>query len=248
MRVDVLGVPFDSTTKDAAVSSAMTMIAERNGAYIVTPNPEIVWACRTDRDLLQSITNASIVLPDGIGIIYGAKILGTPLPEQIPGIDFASELLTQMAAEGKSVFLLGSKPGIAERAMENLERDIPGLVISGTQNGYFDDALPIIELLNQKKPDVIFVCLGSPKQEFFMSRYAGKIDTGLMIGLGGSLDVFAGEVPRAPAGMRKLGLEWLYRLITNPRRIGRMIRLPLFLFAVIHERIFRKTRVKNDAR
>ena len=248
MRVDVLGVPFDSTTKDRAVSYAMELMGERRGAYIVTPNPEIVWACRTDRELLGIIEGASIVLPDGIGIIYGAKILGTPLTELIPGIDFAVALLKKMAEDGKSVFLFGSKPGVAEEAAAKLERDIPGLVISGIQNGYFDDVSPIIDSINGEKPDVVFVCLGSPKQELFMSQYAGSIDAGLMIGLGGSLDVFAGLVSRAPERMRKLGLEWLYRLITDPRRIGRMMRLPLFLGAVVKTRIFGRTREKNDAR
>ena len=238
MRIDVLGIEFDNVTKKEAVNEAMELISRRDGSYIVTPNPEIVWSCLSDEALRQAVSGASMILPDGIGIIYGAKILGTPLREQVPGIDFVMELLREMAVSGKNVFLLGSKPGIADAAAQNLKRDIPGLIISGTRDGYFEDTGPVIEILNKAAPDALFVCLGSPKQELFMAEYSGKLNAGLMIGLGGSLDIFSGTVKRAPESMRRLGLEWLYRLITDPRRIGRMMRLPLFLGTVIKKRLF----------
>jgi len=236
MRIDVLGIEFDNVTKKEAVSRAMELISRQNGSYVVTPNPEIVWSCRSDDALRRAVSGASMVLPDGVGIIHGAKILGTPLREQIPGIDFITELLHEMAAFGKNVFLLGSKPGVADAAAQNLMRDIPGLVVAGTRDGYFGDAGPVIEMLNETAPDALLVCLGSPKQELFMAEHSGKLNTGLMIGLGGTLDIFSGEVKRAPKFMRRLGLEWFYRLVTDPRRIGRMMRLPLFLGAVIKKR------------
>ena len=142
-----------------------------------------------------------------------------------------------MAGAGKSVFLFGSKPGVAEAAADNLTAAYPGLVISGTCNGYFTDDGPIIEKINAASPDLLLVCLGAPKQELWMSENASRLNVRLMAGLGGSLDVFAGNVKRAPAAWQRLGLEWLYRLIKEPRRIKRMIKLPLFVLAVIIKRI-----------
>ena len=238
MRIDVLGVGFDNMTADEAVSAAYGVVCgEGPAGYIVTPNPEIVWLCRGDDGLRGAINDAFLVLPDGIGVIYGAKILGTPLKARIPGIDFITALLARMAENGKSVFLFGSKPGVAEAAAENLKAAHPGIVISGTCDGYFTDDGPIIEKINSASPDLLLVCLGAPKQELWMAENVSKLDVRLMAGLGGSLDVFAGNVKRAPEAWQRLGLEWLYRLIKEPRRIKRMIKLPLFVLAVIMKRI-----------
>ena len=235
-RTEILGVGFDSTTLDEAVDVALTLIDKHNASYVVTPNPEIVMLASEDSDFMSAINDASLVLPDGIGIIYGAKILKTPLKSRIPGIDFASALMSSLAAKGGSVYLFGAKPGVAEKAAENISAKYPGLVICGTHNGYFSDDRPIIDDINTKKPDLLLVCLGAPKQEKWMAANAGKLDIGLMAGLGGSLDVFAGTVKRAPEFFQKAGLEWFYRLCKEPRRIGRMIKLPLFLLEVLKKR------------
>ena len=216
MRIDVMGVGFDSLTMDEAVARARDLMAERRAAYVVTPNPEIVMLCRDDPAAMQAVQGADLVLPDGIGVIYGAKILGTPLRAKLPGIDFASALMAQMGQEGKSVFLLGAKPGVAELAAANLKDDDP-----------------VVEKINAAQPDLLLVCLGAPKQELWMQRNAPRLRVGLMAGLGGSLDVFAGNVKRAPKFFQKLGLEWFYRLLKEPKRIGRMMKLPKFLFAAI---------------
>jgi N-acetylglucosaminyldiphosphoundecaprenol N-acetyl-beta-D-mannosaminyltransferase len=208
--------------------------------YIVTPNPEIVWLCRKNPDLARAVSAAALTLPDGIGIIYGAKILKTPLPERVAGFDFAMGLLARLAARGKSVFLLGAKPGVAEMAAEKLLSTHPGLVIAGTQDGYFQEDEPVLEKINVAAPDLLLVCLGAPKQELFMEKNAARLNVGLMIGLGGSLDVLSGTVQRAPEGWRRANLEWLYRLLKQPSRIGRMMRLPLFLLAVLWRRIVKK--------
>lgn len=237
MRIDVLGVGFDNITMVEAVEKAYELQSEHKGYYVVTPNPEIVMLAREDPDMASAVENAALVIPDGIGVIYGAKILGTPLKEKIPGIDFTSALLEKMQTEGRSVFLFGSKPGVAEKAMENLSAKYPGLKFVGTNDGYFKDDAPIIEKINAAKPDLLLVCLGAPKQEKWMMTNADKLDVGLMIGAGGSLDVFAGVVERAPEFWQKLGLEWLHRLLKEPRRIGRMMRLPKFLILVIIKKI-----------
>ena len=237
MRTDVLGVGFDGLTIDEAVAHAADCIKNRSGAYVVTPNPEIVWLCRDDPALKNAVSSAELVLPDGIGIVYGAKILQRPLKGKVAGIDFASKLMGTLAEAGKSVFLFGAKPGVAEKAAQNLKEKHKGLVFTGTADGYYKDDGPIIKRINETKPDFLLVCLGAPKQELWMAANKDKLDVGLMAGLGGSLDVYAGTVQRAPKSWQKMHLEWLFRLVKEPRRITRMMKLPLFLLAVIGQRV-----------
>lgn len=236
MRIDVVGVGFDSLTMDEAVARARDLMAERRAAYVVTPNPEIVMLCREDPAAMQAVQGADLVLPDGIGVIYGAKILGTPLRAKLPGIDFASALMAQMGQEGKSVFLLGAKPGVADAAAEKMRARFPGLVIAGTNDGYFQDDDPVVEKINAAQPDLLLVCLGAPKQELFMAKYGEATGCHLLMGLGGSMDIFAGVAQRAPEFYCKHNLEWFYRLIKNPSRFGRMMKLPLFLVHVSGEK------------
>ena len=212
----------------------------KDAAYIVTPNPEIVMLCRQDPNLLSAVNHASIVLPDGIGIVKGARILGTPLKEKIPGIEFAEALFNLMAKRRMSVFLLGAKPQIAEEAARRLKERFKGLNVVGTNDGYFTDDAPVIEKINEVSPDLLLVCLGAPKQELWMQKNAPLLEVGLMAGLGGSMDVFACVAERAPERWRKLNLEWLYRLKEDPSRAGRMMNLPKFGFAVIGKRLFGK--------
>ena len=237
MRIDVMGVGFDSLTMEEAIDRAKTLMAERRSAYVVTPNPEIVMVCRAQPEAMRAVRAADLVLPDGVGVVYGARILGTPLKSKLPGIDFAQGLMADMAQAGKRVFLLGSKPGVAETAAQRLSERYPGLVIAGTHDGYFKDDAPVIEAVNAAEPDLLLVCLGAPKQELWMQRNQKQLCVGLMAGLGGSLDVFAGNVKRAPKAFQRLGLEWLYRLLKEPKRIGRMMKLPKFLFACIGRKL-----------
>ena len=237
IKIDVLGVNFDNVTKAEAVSKALGLMERRDAAYVVTPNPEIVMLCRDDASLLDAVNSASLVLPDGIGIIKGAHILGTPLREKVPGIEFAETLFEHMAKKNMSVFLFGAKPGVAELAGEKLSERYAGLKIAGTNDGYFTDDAPIIEKINAASPDLLLVCLGAPKQELWMQKNAPCLKVGLMAGLGGSMDVFACVAERAPEAWRKLNLEWLYRLKEDPSRLGRMMNLPKFGFKVIGRRL-----------
>ncbi len=237
MRTEIQGVGFDSLTKAEAVEKAFSLIEERRAAYVVTPNPEIVMLCNKNAEMMQAVRKADLVIPDGIGVIYGAKILSRPLKERIPGIELATEIISRLPEKNMSLFLFGAKPGVADKAAEELKKTYPGLNVCGTENGYFSDDAPIIEKINSAAPDLLLVCLGAPKQEKWMLANTGKLNVGLMMGLGGSLDVFAGVVQRSPESWNRLGLEWLYRLIKQPSRIKRMIKLPLFLFAAMGERI-----------
>ena len=239
MRIDVMGVGFDSLTMDEAVARARDLMAERRAAYVVTPNPEIVMLCREDPAAMQAVQGADLVLPDGIGIIYAAKILGEKLQGKVAGIEFAESLVAAMAKENMRLYLLGAKPGVAEKAGANLCAKYPGLVLAGTHDGYFSDPQEVVDSINAAGgADVVFVCLGAPKQEKFIADNMDDIHSTLFCGLGGSLDVFAGVAKRAPDIFIKLGLEWFYRLLKQPSRIGRMMKLPKFLLIVIKERLF----------
>ncbi len=236
-----MGVGFDNLTMDEALNLAETYLDGRQSAYVVTPNPEIVWRCREDDRLKKAVSGATLVLPDGIGIIYGARILKRPLKERVPGVDFAEKLMARMAGRGKSVFLLGAKPGVAAQAAANLAAKYPGLVIAGTADGYFKDDEPVINAVNAANPDFLVIGLGAPKQqESWMAAHRDKLRVGIMGGFGGSIDVWAGTVARAPVSWQQANLEWLYRLLKQPSRFKRQIKLPLFLFAVIGQRLRRR--------
>lgn len=240
MRIDVLGVGFDNITMDQAVAEGVRLMDTAGAHYVVTPNPEIVETCRQDGEAMEAVNGADLVLADGIGVIYGAKLLGTPLKGRVTGIGFAQGLMERMAGNGRSLYLLGAKPGVAERAAENLARQYPGLQIAGTHDGYFSEDGPVTEDIRASGADVVFVCLGAPKQEKWMQKNGEATGARLLVGLGGCLDVFSGQVQRAPEMFQKLGLEWLYRLVKSPSRIGRMMKLPLFLVHAAGEKGRRK--------
>lgn len=237
MRINVLGVGFDNVTMGEAVDRGMELLHSPGTHYVVTPNPEIVEICRENLAARQAVNAADLVLPDGIGVVKGARMLGTPLKEKVPGIEFAAGLMERMAAEGLSLYLLGAKPGVAEAAGERLAAKYPGLKIAGTHDGYFkEDGRPVAEAIRQSGADCVFVCLGAPKQELWMAKHGEAAGARLLCGLGGSLDVFAGVVERAPKFWSDHGLEWFYRLCKNPSRAGRMMKLPLFLVHVEKEK------------
>ncbi|MBR2048424.1 MAG: WecB/TagA/CpsF family glycosyltransferase [Oscillospiraceae bacterium] len=229
MKIDVMGVRFDNLTKQEFTEEARRMLNTGSRGYCVTPNAEILYESIRDEEFRQLLNDAALVLPDGAGVVLGAKILGTPLKEKVAGIEFGEQVCALLAETGGRLYLLGSKPGVAEQAGEKLARKYPGLVICGTADGYFKDEASVVEKINQANPDVIFVCLGAPKQEKFIRNHFAELNATLMLGLGGSLDGYAGLAQRAPKWMIDLSLEWLYRLMKEPKRLGRMMRLPKFV-------------------
>ena len=236
LRTEIMGVGFDDLTLDEAAQRAAGMIDGGGFHYVVTPNPELVDRARREEPFRQALNGADLVLPDGIGVVYAARLLGRRLKGRCPGIDFAGKLMEHMARTGLRLYLLGAKPGVAEAAAARLEIRYPGLTICGTHDGYFQEDAPVVEEIRRAGADVVFVCLGAPKQEYWMVKNGPATGARLMAGLGGSLDVFAGVVERAPESWQRLGLEWLYRLTREPKRIGRMARLPLFLVSAVGER------------
>lgn len=237
MKTDILGVHIDNITLAEAIDAGAALLREEGFHYAVTPNPEFILSAKKDEVFRNVLNRADLVLPDGIGVVYAAKILGRPLNGRAPGVDFAQGLMAHMAQTGDKLFLLGAKPGVAEQAAENLRQAHPGLTICGTHDGYFKEDTPVVEAIRAAGADVIFVCLGAPKQELWMAANGPGTGARLAVGLGGCLDVFAGNVQRAPEAWQKAGLEWLYRLIKEPRRIGRMARLPLILVDALGARL-----------
>ena len=233
MKQDVLGLQFDNVTMDEAVARAKELLEMPGASIVVTPNAEIGYEALHDAQFRALLNGAELVLPDGAGVVLAAKLRKTPLKQKVAGVDFADRLLGVLAETGKTLYLLGGKPGIAELAAQKMVEKHPGLRICGTADGYFKEATLVIEKINAVKPDVLFVCVGAPKQEIFMNAHRDELDVRLMAGLGGSLDAFAGTVKRAPKWMIRCNLEWLYRLVKEPKRFGRMLRLPKYLWAAV---------------
>ena len=236
-RTEILWAEFDNVTLDEAADRAIALMDQDGPHLVATPNPEIVQLARRDPEFGRVLSDADLVIPDGVGVVYAAKILGRPLKGRVPGIEFAAALMARMAGKGKRLFLLGAKPGVAELAAANLAVEYPGLVVCGTHDGYFQEDAQVAETIRRARADVVFVCLGAPKQEMWIARNGADTGARLLVGLGGSLDVFAGQVKRAPKAFQKLGLEWFYRLCRQPSRIGRMAKLPLFLVSAAGERL-----------
>lgn len=235
MKINILGVAFDALTLGEAEERADALLCSGAGGYIVTANPEIVLRCREDAAYAAAVNGAKLVLADGVGDLCAARILGTPLPGRVAGADLVPRLLARLAERGGSVFLYGARPGVAERAGESLQSACPGLRIAGTENGYISDETALLEALEREKPDLLLLGLGAPRQELWMAENR-KRTPAVMIGVGGLLDVFAGDIPRAPETWQRLGLEWLYRLLREPRRFKRVIRLPKILLLALRER------------
>lgn len=238
LKTDVCGVMFDTLTADKArerLYSALDGNAPQTALF--TPNPEIVMIAEKDAEFKEILNGAELVVADGIGVIKAAKILKTPLPERIPGIELGEAMIRYCASKGDAlpVYLLGGKPGVAEDAAKVLTEKYTGLLVCGTHDGYFDmsggeEYEKVIAEINEKKAALVLVCVGAPKQEKWIAANREKLPcVRVFAGLGGSLDVFSGRSKRAPAFFCKFGLEWFYRLLKEPSRIGRMSRLPLFL-------------------
>ena len=237
MKIDVMGLKFDSMTMDEALSRAEALLRGDKAAYVVTPNAEIAYEALHDGQLREMLNGADLMLPDGAGVVLASKLLRTPVKQKVAGVDFAAGLLGILERNGQSLYLLGGKTGIGELAAQKMPEALPQLRIAGIADGYFQDEAPVIAKINASGADALFVCLGAPKQERFMVQHQQELHVHLMAGLGGSLDAFAGTVQRAPAWMIRLNLEWLYRLIREPKRFRRMLRLPKYLWAVMLKRI-----------
>jgi N-acetylglucosaminyldiphosphoundecaprenol N-acetyl-beta-D-mannosaminyltransferase len=200
-------------------------------AYVCTPNAEIMMEARKDRQLMEILNAADLVVADGAGVVLAARILGYGRIERAPGFDLTRKLFSDPDAYPLSYYLLGGKPGVAEAAAGNIRGSYPGARIAGCRNGYFGESeeAGVIAAINGSGADVLLVALGAPKQEKWIYRNRDRLRIPVCIGVGGSLDIYAGTAALAPDLFRKSGLEWLYRLAKEPWRAKRMCRLPLYV-------------------
>lgn len=230
--IDVAGLPVANITFDEALEAVAGFARTEGVKIVVTPNGEIAKLAMDDPALGSLLKGADMVLPDGISVVFASRILGTPLKSKVGGADIAAALLPILEREGLSLFFLGGKEGVGTLAAEKLHEKYPRLNICGIKNGYFKDDAEALAAVAQAKPDVLFVCMTAPRQEKFMLENRDKLSCHVALGLGGTIDGFAGTVPRAPMIFRKLYLEWFYRLLKQPSRFGRMLRIPAYLIDI----------------
>ncbi|ADL08440.1 WecB/TagA/CpsF family glycosyltransferase [Thermosediminibacter oceani] len=237
-EIDIMGILLDRVDYYKASQRIMEFLESPGAKIVVTPNAEIIMAAQKNKKLKDAVNSADLSLPDGIGVVLASRLLGRPLEQRTTGFDLMMELLKMAADRKLSIFLLGGKPGVAEDAAKNIKKKFPGIRVAGTHHGYFDESgeEKVVGIINEASPDILFVAMGAPKQEIFMAKNRDKLRCRVAMGVGGSLDVLSGKVRRAPVFMQRAGLEWLYRLITQPSRFRRMSVLPLFLFNVIFRR------------
>lgn len=233
--VKVLGVKIDKLGFDDAYAKFVSFMSDDTTQMIFTPNSEFVMKAQEDAEFKKILNAGDLVIPDGIGVILASKIHHLGLTERVTGIEMMTKILEYCNLAGKSIYLFGGKPGVAELASQNIKNQYSNLKIAGYRDGYFTDqeSPKILDAINEVKPDVLFVALGAPKQEKWIYNNRKLLNTKAAMGVGGALDIFAGTAKRAPLIFQKLGLEWLYRLLKQPSRIGRMMVLPKFLIKVI---------------
>jgi N-acetylglucosaminyldiphosphoundecaprenol N-acetyl-beta-D-mannosaminyltransferase len=230
-----MGVPVDNVTLEEATNLACQLI-ERGGTHrVVTPNGEIAYRAIHDPTMMEALNGADLSLPDGVAVVLAAKLVRVPLKGKTAGVDFGAALLEEAANRRWSVYFLGGKPGVAQQAAQRMEEKYPGLLVAGAADGYFDDPKAAAERIRKNEAVIVYVCLGVPKQELWMAQYGEATGARLLCGLGGSIDIYAGTASRAPKLWVKLGLEWFYRLLREPRRLGRMLCIPRFLASALGE-------------
>lgn len=236
--VEILGVNVDKVTFGEALERLERLMNTDGVSAVFTPNPEIVMAAHEDADFRDILNSADLCTADGIGVVYASKMIKDPVPERVAGFDLTCVLLEKAAKGGNGVFLFGSKPGVAETAKAKMEEKYPGIRIVGTRNGYFkpEDNAEIVEQINESGADLLLVCLGAPKQEKWIAENRDKLKVKLCMGVGGTLDVFAGTSKRAPEIFIKLNLEWLYRGLKQPSRLIRFVALPKFMIEVMKQK------------
>ena len=235
----ILDVPVVPYTMDEAVTKLTQDTLRQKRNFVVTANAEIIMMAQDDKEYKTLLAEtADLILPDGAGTVWAGNYLGYTIPERVAGYDLYLRLLEEAAKNNIPVYFFGGKPGIAEEAAEEGKRRWPGLKMAGCRNGYFsaEEEPEIIEDINRSGAVMLFAALGAPKQEKWLAKYRDQLKPCLLMGIGGSFDVLAGKVQRAPKWMQDAKLEWLFRLMKQPSRFGRMLALPKFVFAVRNEK------------
>jgi N-acetylglucosaminyldiphosphoundecaprenol N-acetyl-beta-D-mannosaminyltransferase len=234
---ELLGYPVTTGSQSEVLEMLWQRLLSRRPTHVVTLNPEMIVRARRNRAASDALHCADMFVADGVGLTWAADMLKKHGIQRYPGIDLADGLLSRLAGMQGRVYLLGSKPGVAQRAAERLVQQKPGLIIAGTYHGYFNSAeeADVVSNISATRPDLLLVGLGSPKQEEFITQHKDQLNAPLMIGVGGSLDVFAGLIRRAPRWIQRAGMEWAYRSLVDISRYKRLGVLPVFIGTVLHE-------------
>ena len=233
--IKILGVPVHPYTMKGAVEKILERVAQNKKTFVVTANAEIIMMGQSDAEYMEILNKAALVLPDGAGTVWAGRKLGYEVPERVAGYDLFLNLMTEAAQKNFKVFFFGAAPGVADEAKQKCEILYPGISIVGCRNGYFkeDDNPAIVEEINNSGADLLFVALGAPKQEKWLAKYQDILKPSLLMGIGGSFDVVAGKMERAPKWIQDASLEWLFRLYKQPSRFRRMLVLPKFVIKVL---------------
>lgn len=232
MKETVLGIQVNTENYDELIKEIFQRIETKQKSLIVAINPEKIIKAKEDPSLKKLLNEAEFQIPDGIGVILASKIQKGQITERVTGVDMMMRLCAESAKHQKPIFLYGGKPGVADKAAAKLKELYPDIIIAGTQDGYEKDNQKVLTKINEAKPDILFVAMGSPKQENWINANRDQLHPTIYQGVGGSFDVLAGNVKRAPEAFQKVGMEWFYRLMKEPKRIKRQIALPLFLLEV----------------
>lgn len=232
-KENILGVDVCITRKDDLFEMVKADIRNGRQKFIVAVNPEKILKARKDKKLMDLLNSADYQIPDGVGLVVASRLRAGQIRGRITGIDTMEGLCAEAASCGFCVFLYGAKPGVAQKAKTVLEQRHPGITIVGTIDGYCNDNDYIVEQINASGADIVFVALGSPKQEYWIANNRESLNVSILQGVGGSFDVICGNVKRAPSFFRKRGLEWMYRLFRQPKRLFRQIKILKFLFLIL---------------
>lgn len=248
-HVTILGCRLDAIGAGAATDAILRFAREGAGAQIITLGTEMVVYAQRDARYREIVNSCALSLCDTVGLLAAARARGADLGERVTGVELIDHLCDRAAKEGIGVFLFGGAPGIAQRAAEELQRRYPGLRVAGTRSGYFapDESPRIAQEIRASGAQLLFVGLGFPKQELWLAEHLRETGCGAGIGVGGSFDVISGNVERAPERWRKLGLEWLYRLLKEPHRWRRQLALPHFVLLVARENVLTRVRKGRTA-
>ncbi|HYH21148.1 MAG TPA: WecB/TagA/CpsF family glycosyltransferase [Azospirillum sp.] len=222
-RIDFLGVPLDPLDMEETVAVIDSALAQRVRLQHVVVNVSKLISMRRDADLHRDVVESDLINIDGMGIVWGARLMGLPVPARVAGIDLMDRVLALCARRGYRPYILGAKPAVLEQAVANIRRRHPDIDIAGWRDGYFkrDQEEEVVEAIRASRADCLFVAMSSPMKERFTQLYRDRMGVSFLMGVGGSIDVMAGITRRAPDWMQRAGLEWLYRVLQEPRRMWR---------------------------
>jgi N-acetylglucosaminyldiphosphoundecaprenol N-acetyl-beta-D-mannosaminyltransferase len=239
LKHEIFGIPVNALTYQDAVDWVAERVAAGKSSWILAINPEKIMKALADEKLRRLLLQADLFIPDGIGILWAGKVLGKPFPQRVTGVDILVLLVKEAATRGWKIFLLGAPPGISQEVARGWELKYPGLQVVGHHHGYFkeEEEAQVVSKISAAAPDLLFVAMGSPRQEQFIVNNRSVLGAPVCMGVGGSFDVLSGRKKRAPVWMQRIGLEWSYRLLLEPRRILRMSALPKFVILVIRRKL-----------